>query len=253
MRESQDDRERLRGRVLRALQRYFANQRWPRLMMSGILIITGGAGFLASFGMLQAGMTTMWIRYPLAVLFAWSVLLALLRLWAAVERRCFEVHEELTAVLEQEESGESRRVSPDSQRSTRRWWEACEVDFPSIEFGDEGCLPVFFLALVIAIFSALLALAAGVVFGAPLLIAEVFLDAVLVAALYKKVRGLTPRWWLSSAARKTAAPVLLTALLLMIGGAVFELIDPRARSIGDVWQTVRAPLKSPTEFDKLEK
>jgi len=91
------------------------------------------------------------------------------------------------------------------------------------------------------------------VIGAPLLIAEVFLDAILVAALYKKVRGLAPRWWLASALRTTAAPVLLTAVLLMIGGAIFQAVNPQARSIGDVWRTMGMGNQAPNEPVKLEK
>jgi len=207
--EPHDHGERLRERALRALHVYFANRRWPRLMMSGILLITGGAGFLASFCLLKLGMTQMWIRYPLAVLLAWVVLLGLLRLWATIERRCFQPDEDLSAVLEDEEASPRRRVLRDSERSSWDW--SWDFGWPGIDC-DEGCLPGVFLAIVLALLAAVLAVAVGVVMGAPLLIAEVFLDAILVAALFKKVRGLEPRWWLASAIRKTAAPVFLTAL-----------------------------------------
>src|SRR5688572_18663800 len=49
--------------------------------MSLMLAATGAAGFVASFLMLRLGLSAMWLRYALAVLFAYLVFLLLLRVW----------------------------------------------------------------------------------------------------------------------------------------------------------------------------
>src|SRR5262245_21922363 len=73
----EDHRKKLIERAERILQR--ADQ--PRFQMSIIVLITGGAGFVASYGLLHAGLNSMAIRYPLAIAFAYLAFLALLRLW----------------------------------------------------------------------------------------------------------------------------------------------------------------------------
>jgi len=80
----------------------------------------------------------------------------------------------------------------------------------------------------------------SVLMAAPVLFAEVFLDAVLVAALYKRVRNLDQRWWLSSAVQQTIGPVALTALVLALTGVFFGIVAPQAKSIGGVIKHVRA-------------
>lgn len=80
-----DGRERRVERVRAALVRDGA----PRLLMSLILAATGAAGFLASFALLHAGLWRMWLRYPLAVLFAYVVFVLLLRLWLHYRQNSF--------------------------------------------------------------------------------------------------------------------------------------------------------------------
>jgi len=55
--------------------------------MTLILLATGSAGFLVSFALLHAGLTRMWVRYPVAILSAYAVFLLLLRLWLAAQSR----------------------------------------------------------------------------------------------------------------------------------------------------------------------
>lgn len=58
----------------------------PRVLMSLILAATGAAGFLVSFALLHAGVTRMWLRYPVAVLVAYGIFLLLLRVWLHLQR-----------------------------------------------------------------------------------------------------------------------------------------------------------------------
>src|SRR5690606_31976295 len=98
--EGLEHREYLRRKILRALRIYFVQKRWPRLAMSVIVIMTGGVGAIASWGMLRIGLEQMWLRYPLALFVAWGAFLLFVRLWADVERRYFRGDEDIAALLQ---------------------------------------------------------------------------------------------------------------------------------------------------------
>lgn len=53
----------------------------PRRHMSAIIAASGGLGFLASYLLLRGGLTTMALRYPIAVAVGYLAFLGLLRLW----------------------------------------------------------------------------------------------------------------------------------------------------------------------------
>src|SRR5687767_11551649 len=103
------DQERARRMAMRALRVYFAEKRWSRLAMGFILLLTGAAGIAASWGLLQAGVNQMWMRYPAAVMIAWGVFLVLLWLWMQVERRYFAADERMDALLKGRDPAEALR------------------------------------------------------------------------------------------------------------------------------------------------
>src|SRR3712207_6737479 len=78
--------EQRRERVIRLVKLRLLRRGHPRLLVTLILMMTGLAGFLVSYALLHSGMTRMWLRYPLAILFAYCVFLLLLRLWLALRR-----------------------------------------------------------------------------------------------------------------------------------------------------------------------
>jgi Na+-transporting methylmalonyl-CoA/oxaloacetate decarboxylase gamma subunit len=99
----------------------------------------------------------------------------------------------------------------------------------------EGC------ALVIAVV-AVLALAVAfvsVVLGAPSLISEVFLDAFLMAGLYRRLRRATREHWLGLAVRKTWSSAIIVALGLSVAAAFLSWLAPGAHSIGPAIQRLR--------------
>ena len=73
-----------------------------------------------------------------------------------------------------------------------------------------------------------------------MLVAEVFLDAVLTAALNRRMKHIEQRWWLGGAIRQTWSPVLLTALAVLLAGFLMQAAAPGANSIGEVWWRCRA-------------
>ena len=73
-----------------------------------------------------------------------------------------------------------------------------------------------------------------VVYAAPVLLAEIALDAALVAGIYRKLRKQDARYWLGSALRHTWKPAAVAAVCLWITGTALQWAVPDARSIGDV-------------------
>jgi hypothetical protein len=78
-----------------------------------------------------------------------------------------------------------------------------------------------------------------VIYSAPMLFAEVLLDAALSAGLYRRLRGIEADHWLQTAIRRTILPFALTALCVTLAGWGMELYAPGANSIGDVFLHVR--------------
>ncbi len=230
--------EKWRTRARNALEAYFRRRSFPRITLSLILALTGVAGLLISFILLKAGWVHMWMRYPVAVLCSYAVLLALIRVWVEIERERFD---EADADLE---NGDDYDPVPDSSSSKLSSFDAQDLptgclDVPGgcLEVGAEGCLPVILIGVVVSL---------GAVFfmtvaGAPALVAEVFLDAFLVSVLYRRLKLAHQEHWLGTALRKTWKPVLLTALLLMIGGWALEMIAPESHSLGDAIEGISHP------------
>lgn len=67
-----------RTQVVGLLQRHLEADSYPRLQMGLIVALTGGVGLLCSFVLLRLGMSTMALRYPLALLGAYAFFLFLL-------------------------------------------------------------------------------------------------------------------------------------------------------------------------------
>lgn len=239
------DQERARQAALRALRIYFAEKRWSRLAMAFILIITGAAGVAASWGMLKAGVLQMWLRYPLAVLIAWGAFLILLWLWMQVERRYFKADEQMAELLKGRDPKEAMRRLKDNDSSVLDWFN----NVPDI--GDaEGCAALAVIAIVLSLVAFALGAIFNVLMGAPILFAEVFVDAVLVSALYKRVKPLRDQWWVIGAASHTWKPVMLTAALLVVCALIFSFIAPKAHTAGDVLAHLRGKKAGPTQLEK---
>ena len=73
-----------------------------------------------------------------------------------------------------------------------------------------------------------------VIYAAPVLLAEVALDAALVAGIYRKLRKEDARHWLTSAIGRTWKPAAIVAGCLSLAGMIVQWATPDALSIGDV-------------------
>ena len=95
-----------------------------------------------------------------------------------------------------------------------------------------GMVNLFDLAIVFAVGLAVASL--YIVYIAPLLFAEILVDAALSYALFRYLRGQDPEHWLASTFRRTAVPFAVTALFLCVTGAAMSAYAPGAKSIGQV-------------------
>jgi hypothetical protein len=220
------DEGRWRDRARVALVNYFEKRSSPRQSLVLLILITGLVGFLASVTMLRVGITSMALRYPIAVLVAWCAMLGLIRMWVELEKRRFDpdAPELRGAFSDDETGGTDRRFSRDRGSNWLDW-----LDFPDVgSMLDEGCLPVFLVAAVIGIVVVVLVAIAG----APTLLAEVFLDVFISTVLYRRLKKAAQANWLGTAIRGTWGLALCTAALLGIVGLLLQAMVPEAQSIG---------------------
>ena len=239
---------------------------WPRSQMTLLVALTGGSGLLASFLLLRAGMDSMALRYPLALLMAYGVFLLLLWLWLRTKADDWADLPDPGIHLSDLD------LTPAGARHTPTWSSGQGGDFggggASASFeaparahplmqsppvrahgsatdtsgpldglgsvGDLGDADEFAIPLLLIALAAGLALSSlYVVYSAPTLLAELLLDGALSATLYRRLRGIERRHWVSTALRRTALPFALTALLLATVGWGLHAAAPGARSLGE--------------------
>ena len=70
-----------RAVAVRRVKDRLTRDSFPRLQMALLVALTGGFGLLASFTMLQMGVDSMAVRYPLALVCAYPFFLLLIWLW----------------------------------------------------------------------------------------------------------------------------------------------------------------------------
>jgi hypothetical protein len=226
----------------------------PRILVTLFLSLTALAGFLTSFSLLHLGVTLMWLRYPIAISVAYCVFLLLLALWLWSHRRSVDIDPSTFDLIPTEytQSGESFQFGGGDAGGAGAggiWGEGAsspssEVSSQSSTFSsvgldldiEEGWL------LVVAIIALIGGLIASfyLIYIAPVLLAELLLDGVLVAGLYRRVKGVGQRHWLRAAVRQTFVPALLVALFFSLAGYALQRAVPEAHTIGEVWNHMRS-------------
>lgn len=247
-------------RTRRRLQR----EGFPRLQMALLVALTGGAGFLASFALLHAGVHGMAWRYPLALGVAYLFFLFLLWLWLRTRASDWLDLPNLPGGSSGPRGGGAAEAplrsggggdfggggaSADFTVAEASGPALPEVELPDVELpsvgdaagaaadADELAIPL--LVLLLALGLALASL--WVVWMAPALLSEVLVDGALSFTLYRHLRRTEPRHWFTTAVRRTWIPFLITAVFLAVAGGVLSAAAPGARSIGEVVRGTDAP------------
>jgi hypothetical protein len=244
-----------RQRAIKRVQRRLLRGGKPRIFVSFLLILTGAAGFFISSALLHLGVTMMAVRYPLAVLLAYAVFLLLLRLWLACQRKSggfnwiFDFPDSTPHLSVSNSNFPDKAIFSGGSdfggagaggnwggnTSAAGSKSSLDLNF-DLDFG-EGCF--LFVLPVIAVAGALMVMF-YIVYVAPVFLAEILVDAFLVAGLYKRIQGLEPRHWLRSVVRRTLLPVMLATSLFIVAGYLMQRAVPAAKSIGDFWQQLDA-------------
>ena len=249
-----------RERKIEFLKRRLLQKSYPRLHASLILLLTGSAGFLASFALLRFGVSSMWLRYPIAIVVAYGVFLLLLRVWLWLSRPPdvgFDLVEDVLEVsFDAAESGDagfgggadfagggaggSWGESVSSVTSTRSVSSVVSTKSSgSSGFSfDLDLDDAWFLIIVVIVLAVAASAALYIVYIAPVLLAEILLDGVLMAGLYKRVKTIDHKHWLRAALRRTALPAVIVAVVFSVAGFAMQKAAPEARSIGEVWHHI---------------
>ncbi len=227
--------------------------------MAVIVALTGAAGFLASVGLLELGFERMWLRYLLSLLAAYLVFLCCVRIWMRLHENGGEAGDapdwfdgEPSLLDWTEVSADSSDVGsgfggggasayfgqgspgpPAAHSSPVAAHKANSTDAVPDLGGldaDELALP---LAALAALAAALFA-SAFVVYGAPVLLAELLLDGLVAGGLYRRLRRQPPGAWYAIALRKTLLPFAATGLVFVLAGWFVQSRLPEALTLGDV-------------------
>lgn len=234
---------RLRNAEIEVTRRRLLRESTPRLQVSLILLLSGLAGFLASFSLLHLELYSMTLRYPIAISVGYTVFLLLLRAWLWVQGRSLDVDPgaALDYVEPAADSFHGWGADFGSSSGGGSWRSSATHSSGGSAHGIDIGLDFEEFMFVIA----LIAIAAGllaslyVVVIAPTLLAEILVDGLLLAGLYKRLAKIERRDWLQTAIRKTVLPAILVTLCFGVAGYALQTAVPDAHSIAEVWRQIK--------------
>lgn len=213
---------------------------YPRMVVMLMLAVAGLAAFGVSTWLLGAGVR-MASRYFLATLAGYAVFLLMIRVWIAIRRRDVDARDAGDVLDAVDIAGDVHDLVAGGGKSGgagagSSWGDSADgiVGIDVVPDADDAW-PVVIAVVVLC--GGVLALF-YVVYAAPILLAEVALDAALVASVYRRLRKKDIGHWLSSALRLTWLPALVVAVCVGAGGLALELAMPEARSLGDVFRAL---------------
>jgi len=233
-----------RSRLVARVHQHLERRGRPRLELFVLVSLAGMAGFLVSYGLLAGGMASMPIRYGIAGVAGYLAFLCLIAVWIAVKRRIDSPWDAVDALDVLNVADLSASVSAPAPRSLFEGGRsggggasaAWDHRGSGMGGGSGGSwLDADELGWMILIAAAAFAgvIAVGyVVYLAPALLAEVVVDAVIVATISRKIAATERRDWTATVLRRTWLPATVLVAMLMIGGWGLQRIAPDARSIG---------------------
>ncbi|HEY5852365.1 MAG TPA: hypothetical protein VIT62_16585 [Lysobacter sp.] len=211
---------------------------WPRLQMMAIVLVTAVAGLVVSFLLRMAGIDSMPLRYPLAILAAYGVFL--LQMWAWMRWRDDPVDDVLDAGADLATSmpGEigaawtgagGRSGGAGSSAS----WSAtadstASADASVLDAVEGEHLPV---VVILALVATAVIAAGWVVWSAPALMAELILDAAIAGGLYRRMRVVEAQGWWWVCVRHTAWPLAGVIVFFGVLGGIVQLLVPEASTL----------------------
>lgn len=236
------DIARLRGKLER--------DSYPRLQMLLLVTLTGAAGFLASFLLLLAGLRAMWLRYPASIAIAYAVFLMLLWIWLRWRGDGADASVDLSPSGRGSGSADYGKGGSFDGGGASANYEPSDGGLldgvgdgalDAVGSAEELLIPLALLAAICAALGAAVFMMFSLVSSAPLLFAELLVDGLLSASLYRRLRGLDRAHWIEPAIRRTRWAFLAAAVTVAVSGAGLALYAPSAHSLGEVIAIKRAP------------
>ncbi|WP_228768237.1 hypothetical protein [Limnohabitans sp. DM1] len=247
----------LRSLAVQHVKERLMRESYPRLQMTLIVALTAGVGLLSSFALLHLGVTSMAVRYPLALVVAYFFFLFFIWLWLRTKAEDYINLPDWTPSISWPKSptrmpdfksggggdfagggatgsfdDATTALQPASTSPLGKVGDSVEA----IADTDELAVPLLAITLVIGTVIGMALACLYVVNLAPVLFAEVLVDGTLSYALVRHLRGQEPEHWLSSTFRRTVLPFAGAAVFLVAMGAAMAAYAPNAKSIGEVLQ-----------------
>ena len=249
-----------RSEAVEKMRNRLGREGWPRVEMSLILGLSAAVGFATSMVLLAIGVTSMMVRYPLAVVAAYGAFLLFLRVWlwwrtgARVEVPELDSIDlpSVDGVSLPNLDGVSLPNLPGGSPAPFRFGGGGDFGGggASSSWGSGGSgggggglsldvdvddgLAIIAVVIAVALAACALAACLYVVWVAPILLAEILVDALLVAGVARGLKNAHGQHWLRSALRATWIPALIVFTFLALAGFVLEVAFPEAHSIGGV-------------------
>ena len=232
-----------RRNALLKIQRRFIDRGRPRLVVFTLIGLSGLAAFGVSTALFRLGVEHMGFRYVAATAVGYAVFLFLVRLWIELNRRqrsdTLDVVPDIPTVdlAGGNTSAEFSGGLSGGAGASGSWGgpEIPDVGLDVVDADEAWPVVVVIAVAAVVLLGGVIALA-YVVYYAPLLLAEVALDAALVTGVYRRLRKQDTGNWLGSAIRRTWKPALVIAACLFVVGVVVQRMMPAARTIGDVFR-----------------
>jgi hypothetical protein len=244
---------------------------FPRLHMVLILSLSAVGAFLTSATLVSLGLSSMGLRYTLAVVGGYLFFLSFVRVWIAYQTRSWSF---------------GRRARHTRQEGNQSL-DIGNIDLPDLSalggssssaeagfsggggaFGGAGSSSSFDGGVVtegssssaldgvgsadgegVVIVIAAVALLGGlialgfVVYSSPILLAEVLLDVAVVGAIYRKNQRHERGHWAAGVLGRTYKPALVLALFTAIFGFAVQSLAPEQRTLGAVLEAHEASKK----------
>jgi hypothetical protein len=186
----------------------------PKFDAIAILVITSLLAFVASVIAGRSGVSSMAVRYPLAIGIGYIGFLLLVIVWTYLNRLHVSRDELPESIVESD-----------------------PAPFEAIaHFGGGVDHPGCFLILIVVILASLGWFVVALVLQAPAIAAELVLYSSVAAVLGKRGKAVPPRPVLIYVFWHTFVPVALLALVFALAGAIMQERIPEATTIGQFLQ-----------------
>jgi hypothetical protein len=229
----------------------------PRVQLAVIISLSGLAAFFCSVVTLRLGVPWMALRYPLAVVAGYLAFFALIRWWIVWQRRADAQSRSTAADVTPADLLDVRipgrgPVEVPLFGAGRSGGAGASSHFvgptgaPKPAVAGSGGLDIdldlsegWWIVLVVVCVAGGAVAIGYVVYAAPLLLAEVALDAAVVSALYGRLKKDDVSHWALTVLRRTWIPALALVAFAAGAGYAMQQVAPDAQSIGGFVRALR--------------